>query len=507
MALFRSERGIGRGEAPESQLEAPFLVGAMLLFGLALFVQHQIFHNTNATVALALSGAVFGITMMRVAFGVYVLMIAMLLSPEIEMGDVASGERAFTIRYDDLLIMVIFFGVMLKLAYDGRFSLWQPSPINIAILLYFGLCIVSTLLALDRNLGAWDRRSAFFVMMKMLQYYMVFWLVGQAVTTRIQVRRQLAVYFIVAAIVSVYGIYSIGTTPRVSAPFETGGTEPNTLGGYLVVAMCVALALSTQAPTLARRYFFLGLFALFGFPMLYTLSRASYLAIIMGVLAIGVMGRKFLLLGALVAVLAVSPLIMPQDVIDRVAYTFQPEHGQEVIGGVMVDKSTGERFLIWEKVRFILTLAPIYTLFGGGLSWESVRDSQYARVILETGLLGLFAFIFLQWRILKTQREAYRWTEDWVGRGLAMGMFASTLALMVHSMGTISFLIVRIMMPFWVLTAMCVYVRNDAIAMHWARAKARRLAKLASAPAPTDAPKDQPAPARPPGGLTRPAKA
>jgi hypothetical protein len=263
MALFRSERGIGRGEAPESQLEAPFLVGAMLLFGLALFVQHQIFHNTNATVALALSGAVFGITMMRVAFGVYILMIAMLLSPEIEMGDVASGERAFTIRYDDLLIMVIFFGVMLKLAYDGRFSLWQPSPINIAILLYFGLCIVSTLLALDRNLGAWDRRSAFFVMMKMLQYYMVFWLVGQAVTTRIQVRRQLAVYFIVAAIVSVYGIYSIGTTPRVSAPFETGGTEPNTLGGYLVVAMCVALALSTQAPTFARRYFFLGLFALF----------------------------------------------------------------------------------------------------------------------------------------------------------------------------------------------------------------------------------------------------
>jgi O-antigen ligase len=88
-----------------------------------------------------------------------------------------------------------------------------------------------------------------------------------------------------------------------------------------------------------------------------------------------------------------------------------------------------------------------------------------------------------------------------------MGMFASTLALMVHSMGTISFLIVRIMMPFWVLTAMCVYVRNDAIAMHWARAKARRLAKLASAPAQTDAPKDEPAPVRPPGGLARPAKA
>lgn len=507
MALFRSERGIGRGEAPESQLEAPFLVGAMLVFGLALFVQHQLLHNTNATIALALSGAVFGITMMRVAFGVYILMIAMLLSPEIEMGDVASGERAFTIRYDDLLIVVIFLGVMLKLAYDGRFSLWQPSPINIAILLYFGLCIVSTLLALDRNLGAWDRRTALFVMMKMLQYYMVFWLVGQAITTRIQVRRQLTVYFIVAAIVSLYGMYSIGTTPRVSAPFETGGTEPNTLGGYLVVAMCVALGLSTQAPTVVRRFFFLGLFALCGVPMLYTLSRASYLAIIMGVLTIAVIGRKYLLLAGLVAVLAFSPLLMPQDVIDRVTYTFQPEHGQEVIGGVMVDKSTGERFLIWEKVRFILTLAPVYTLFGGGVSWESVLDSQYARVILETGLLGLMAFLFLQWRILKTQRQAFRWTDDWVGRGLAMGMFASTLALMVHSMGTISFLIVRIMMPFWVLTAMCVFVRNDAITQHWARLQARRAQQAGKPVASPEGSKDAPTPAGPPGGLTQPAKA
>lgn len=474
MALFRSERGIGRGEAPESQLEAPFLVAAMLFFGLVLFVQHQVLQNDSVTVALAVSGMVFGITVFRVEFGVYILTIAMLLSPEIEFGDVAAGERAFTMRYDDLLIIVIFLGVMLKLAYDGHFTLWRPSPINLAILGYYTVCIISTLLALDRNLGAWDRRTAFFVMLKMLQFYMVFWLVGHAIKNRMQVRRQLALYFLVAVVVSAYGIYSIGTTPRVSAPFETGGTEPNTLGGYLVVTMCVALGLGTQAPTYSRKMLFFALFALCGMPLLYTLSRASYMAIFVGGLTVATVSRKFIILAMLFGVLALSPLIMPQDVIDRVAYTIQPDQGQEVVGGVKVDKSTGERFLVWRKVEFILTLAPIYTLFGGGVSWESVLDSQYARVILETGLVGLLAFLFLQYRIAKTLREAYRWTDDWVGRGLAMGMFAATLALMVHSLGTISFLIVRIMMPFWVLTAMCVFVRNDAVAMHWSRLQARR---------------------------------
>ena len=50
------------------------------------------------------------------------------------------------------------------------------------------------------------------------------------------------VSFIVAMIVSLFALYTrfISGMDRVSAPFEKGGTEPNTLGGYLVMIMCVA---------------------------------------------------------------------------------------------------------------------------------------------------------------------------------------------------------------------------------------------------------------------------
>lgn len=472
MAFFRSERGIGRGEIPESRLELPFFAFIMVLCSLILFVLHLRLENQSLTLALAISLFVFGATVVRVEFGVYVLVLSMLLSPEIVTD--ASGETSLKIRYDDLLIIVIFMGVMVKLAFEGRLHLWRPSPINAGIVVYYGICILSTLLALERNLGAWNRRDAFFVMLKMLEFYLVFFLVSHAVRDKAQIRNQLVLFFVVSLAVSVYGILTIPITDRVSAPFDEGGTEPNTLGGYLTLVMCVALGLFTQTPKTHLKILFGAIVAVAFIPFLYTLSRASYMALIIGVVVLCICSRRYLMLAVIALILAASSLVMPEKVQERVLYTFQQGGGEEVVvagrdTGIQVDKSTNERILIWRKVRFILGLGPQFFLLGAGVSWESVLDSQYARIILETGLLGILAFGFMQYRILKTVREGYRWTDDWLCRGLGMGVFAASMALIVHGLGTISFLIVRIMEPYWFLLALMVVVRENAMEKHWVR--------------------------------------
>lgn len=478
MALFRSERGIGRGETAESQLEIPIFVAFMMLCTVVLVAQHFYFHNGSITVALAISMIVFGVTVIRVDYGVSILIIAMLLSPEIETGNTLSGARSLNLRYDDILILIIFLGVLVKVAYERSFHLHISRQINYGIVAYYSVCVVSTLLALSRNLGAWDRRTAFFVMLKMLEFYMVFFLTTHAVRSSRALRKQLGLFFSVALIVACYAIYTIGTEPRVSAPFEKGGTEPNTLGGYLTLCLCVVMGLASQAPTWKKRLMLISVAGLLFAPLVYTLSRASYLAIIAGTLVISVIGRSGLILGVIALVGVGAIFASPEAVQERIAFTFQSESGVPVdvpgMGNVVLDKSTNERILVWRKVGFILTLGPQYFLLGGGVSWESVLDSQYARVILETGMIGLFAFVFLQMTLLYTTRQAYRWTEDWVGRGLAMGMFAATLALIVHSAGTISFLIVRIMEPFWFLIALCVIVRHEAYLQHWQRFQAQK---------------------------------
>jgi len=489
MAFFRSERGIGRGEVAESQLEVPMFAACMLLCSVGLAIQHLVVGNDSLTVALALSLVVFGGTILRVEVGLMALLIAMLLSPEIELAGQATVERSVVVRYGDLLIIVIFIGVMVKLTFEGRLKLWQPSPINAGIVAYYSVCILATLLAYERSLPAWDKRTAFFVMLKMLEFYLIFFMVAHAVRRAKELRFPLVLFFIVMLVISGYGIYTIGTTPRVGAPFEHGGTEPNTLGGYLMICICLALSLMLQAPQLRLKVIFFAI-AMAGFiPLLHTLSRASYGGLIVGIAAIALLGRRYWLLAALALVLATSTIIMPEKVIERVAMTVQESGGQDlsVMGqdlGVKVDKSTYERVYVWRKVWFILSLGPEFFLFGGGVSWESVLDSQYARVFLETGVIGFFAFIFLQFRLLTTTRQAYLWTEDWLARGIAMGMFATTLALIAHSAGTISFLIVRIMEPYWFLIALTVSIRNEAIQVHTQRHLARkkqRAAELAAA--------------------------
>ena len=437
----------------------------MILCAAGLLFVHSHFQSNSVTIAAAVSMIVFGATIVRVDLGIYVLVASMLLSPEIDLGTTGTGDREINVRYDDILIIVIFFGALVKSAFEGRERLWRQTPVNAGIVSYYLVCIISTLLALRANLAAWDRRDAFFVMLKMVEFYMVFFLVGNALRDMRDVRRHLTFFFIVAMIVCGYCIATAGSVERVGTPFEAQGAEPNTLGGYLIIVMCAAGGLYTQSPARRLSILFVLLMAAAFVPFLLTLSRASYIGLLVAILALGILARKASVILAVVTILVLSPVLMPPDVKDRVNYTFQRGSGEPVVIagkslGLQVDKSTHERLYVWEKVKYTLGIAP---WFGGGVSWGKVLDSQYARVVMETGLLGLAAFLFLQYRLYRTAQEAFRWSRDWVGRGLAVGALAATIGLITHSLGTISFLIIRIMEPYWFLMALTVVVRAVAV--------------------------------------------
>jgi O-antigen ligase len=438
--------------------------------------------NQQYTIAAAVSMLVFGVTLARVDFGIYILVIAMLLSPEIQAGAVgAHNERDVKFRYDDILIIVVFFGVLIKATFERRARLLLPSPVNAGILAYFAVCIVSIGLALRRNVEAWDPDVAAFVTLKMIEFYMVFFMVGMAINSRREIRSQLVVFFAVALAVSAFGIYSIGTLDRVSAPFETGGSEPNTLGGYLLLIICVAVALGYRAPSLRLKLLFFGIAAIALWPFMQTLSRASYAALGVALIVLGLAGRKPSLVALVILAFVFAEYVMPEEVIDRVENTFQEDGEHVIIAGketdIRVDKSTHERIYIWEKVRFNLTVWP---WFGGGISWETVLDSQYARVLIETGILGFAAFVFMQLRVLRTTWQAHRWSRDWLVSALALGTTAAMIGLVVHSFGTISFLIVRIAEPFWFLVALCAVGRSLAIEEHRELRNAAAQAKRAA---------------------------
>ena len=123
---------------------------------------------------------------------------------------------------------------------------------------------------------------------------------------------------------------------------------------------------------------------------------------------------------------------------------------------VRIDTSTSARLVSWQKVL----LKDFYknAFLGYGITGYAFMDAQYPRVLAETGVLGLVTFLILMVAIFKNALLAYRQTSDPLYGGIALGYLAGFMAMLVHGIGSNTFIIVRIMEPFWFLTAMIIMI-------------------------------------------------
>jgi O-antigen ligase len=149
--------------------------------------------------------------------------------------------------------------------------------------------------------------------------------------------------------------------------------------------------------------------------------------------------------------LVASPVLWtlaPAPVTKRVSYTFKPEHRHPTtqIGSIAFDPSTSARFASFKEAFDGWTMRPI---LGWGITGFLFMDSQYARSLVETGLVGFLAFLWLVRSILRNAYHSFRTSVEGDERGLALGFLAGTAGLLFHAIGSNSFIIVRIMEPFW----------------------------------------------------------
>jgi len=115
-------------------------------------------------------------------------------------------------------------------------------------------------------------------------------------------------------------------------------------------------------------------------------------------------------------------------------------------GQIAFDPSTSERLLSMQEAFAAWTRRP---LFGYGVTGFRFIDAQYSRTLVETGVVGLAVFLALLWAVFRVGVASARRLDDPEDRGVAFGFVAATVGLLVHSIGSNSFIIIRIMEPFW----------------------------------------------------------
>jgi len=396
----------------------------------------------------------FVLAFMRTNFALAILILSMLLSPEIDLAKLP--DRSIAIRLDDILIIVIFFGWLAKLAVFKELGLLKRTLLNGPILLYVFMCLLSTGVMLI--LGGGNFVRSLFYMLKYFEYFLLFFLVVNNIQDMRQVRLFLLLIFFTCLVVSCYALYTyFGGGSRATAPFEGKGGEANTLGGYLVLVL--PLVISTLIHNGLPRYKLQlwVLLAVGGLALLFTLSRGSWVGFIVacGVLAFSIRQNRAIFFFFLAILGGVMVLMAPRVVRQRVERTFEGSYHYRFAGQtVTIDESAASRIESWNLGKKKVLQRPV---IGHGIPGHGVMDNQYIRVTTEVGLVGLCAFLFLLSRIYHAGRLARLASPSHpLAQSIAVGFGAAFFGLLVHALSAATFIIIRIMEPFWFLVAIIV---------------------------------------------------
>lgn len=388
----------------------------------------------------------------------FMLIFSMLLSPE--FGERGTEGGGATIRLDDLLLVLIAFGWLARVAAHKELSFVRKTPLNRWIFFYMMSCVFSTMVGM--MFGRVDYITGFFFVVKYIEYFVVFFVAANFITERKHIVQFLIGILGTFFIVLMVALAQVPAGGRITAPFEGKGGEPNTLGGYAVLLLAIVIGLllnlNASVPKKIKTYLVI-LAGLSVMIILFTGSRGSWLAIMPMFGTFVVLSKKRLVMIICLAIFgALFPIIAPKSVKERFAYTFEKQDNewskmQEKVGGVTLDTSTSERVSSWRDGFNAFTK---HMILGYGITGWRFLDAQYIKTLVEQGVLGLFAFLGMIYMIIKSTFKIHRNSNDELFKGISLGVVAGTIGMLAHGISTNTFIIVRIMEPFWFLVAMVI---------------------------------------------------
>jgi len=406
----------------------------------------------------------------------YLLILSTLLSPELTFGgasqaQLASGmvntteSRGVTLRLDDILLTLVCVTWMFRMAIFKELGTVRSTPINQPIAWYWLVALFATIIGVFAGrVGGYG----FFFVVKYLEFFVLFYMIINHLHDEDAIKRYLMVMLITCVLASLAGIAQIPSGARVSAPFEGELGEPNSFGGYLVLMFSVVLGIFLQAGKGRRWYLLLFCMGIILVPLAFTESRSSYLSFAVAILFFIILSKnkRILIAGCLVAIVTL-PFILPQNVVDRVMFTFNQaeQQGQMAVGGMKIDTSTSERLKSWSSV--LTKYFPENPLMGVGVTGGPFLDAQYPRVLLETGMMGLFLFLWFLRRVWVLLRQCYDEIKDPILNGASLGAICGFAGLLVHAIGANTFIIVRIMEPFMILIGLlmaALFIQRERVA-------------------------------------------
>lgn len=196
-----------------------------------------------------------------------------------------------------------------------------------------------------------------------------------------------------------------------------------------------------------------GLVALSVFADLYTFSRASYLALLVGIFILAILKDRKLLI--LIGVFLIFwQAIVPTAVRERVNMT-ENQSGQ-------LERSAQERVDLWQEAEDSFMRSPVlgsgYATYQFGRHVDGLEDTHnwYVKVAVETGLIGLALSLLLVQQMISIGYRLFRKAEDPLYKGLGLGLLLAVCTCAVTNFFGDRWTYLEITAPLWVLTGVAI---------------------------------------------------
>ncbi|MFB6346081.1 MAG: O-antigen ligase family protein, partial [bacterium] len=299
---------------------------------------------------------------------------------------------------------------------------------------------------------------AFFHFLKHIEYIVIFVLAFNIPDSLEDIRFLVFCLFGAATVLAVQSLFSpvglVGALTEAATAAAEGTAEggagrlqgvatetANIFGGFLVFHSLMLASFLIEERSLNKQLIYFVAFTALFTPILFTLSRSSYVGIAAGLIFLGIFRDPRLLLFMGLIAIAVGSLV-PTTVLQRFFSIFT------AMANVELTPSWQARLNAWEHYLPTIIRNPF---IGQGLFYISPGevDNELVLRAIETGLLGVLSMVWVFWNFFKRALFILREGSEKLYRQLGLGYVAGIIGMFCHSLAATSFTTIRTAEPIY----------------------------------------------------------
>lgn len=387
------------------------------------------------------------------AFGEWILLTVLFASIFLPRFDVGVIREYFPIvlRTEDLLLVLLALAFFSGIWKQDVMAIGRIEKAFLAFLVVAGISVFQ---------GLWLRTVdkpllSLFYLLKWFEYFLLFAAAARIAAALPHARHLLMGFFLLGIAIALYGYWefmmpvSKAVYPNYYRLFERAPFhgDANHIGGLLVLWMGFFTGFFLYAQKRSEQGILLAALLFVFFPLIWTYSRKSYFALagsmLFSLIFKGTRKRSLLLISLLI----LFGLAFPTRLSERLL-----ELGEAFRSSDPFHSSWAGNLTMWRE-----SLWNFQNLFLLGSGWASRHrlfyESQYVLVLAETGVVGFTFFAALLIAPLREVTLRFRHPLPQALKAMAAGWLIGFVGLLIHNASCISFTIVKIAMPYWILTA------------------------------------------------------